>query len=185
VGLSEEALGEQLAAIEEVRETADIDVLAGVEANIDAEGGVSVDDDVLADLDLVIASPHSGLDGDGTERLVTAIEHPHVDVLGHPSGRPLNTRPGMTFDVERVAAAAADAGPALEININPHRLHLWGDAVQAAVAAGALVAVDTDAHSTDDLAYVRYGVHTARRGWAEEEDVLNARDLDGLRSFLD
>jgi len=155
-----------------------------VEANIDANGSVSVADDVLADLDLVVASPHVSLDGDGTNRLVTAIEHPEVDVLGHPTGRLLNRRSGLDIDIERVGEAAAEHGVALEVNSDPRRLDLAGGAVKTAVEAGATIVVNTDAHQPGTLAYVRYGVHTARRGWAEAGDVLNARDEAGVREFL-
>ncbi|GGN14474.1 helix-hairpin-helix domain-containing protein [Halarchaeum nitratireducens] len=188
-GLSDADLREQMDAVDDVRDDVAVEVLHGVEANVDADGDVgSVSDDVLADLDLVIASPHSGLGDDGgdrTARLVAAVEHPRVDVLGHPSGRLLTERPAMAFDAAALAAAAADAGTALEVNANYHRLDLWGTAVRAAVDAGATIAVDTDAHSPAEYAQRPYGVHTARRGWAEAGDVLNARDADGLRAFLD
>ncbi|MUV60457.1 DNA polymerase/3'-5' exonuclease PolX [Halobacterium sp. CBA1126] len=188
-GLSDDDLREQAEEVAAVREDAAIDVFHGVEANVDADGNVGdVSDDVLADLDVVVASPHSGLGDDGgdqTERLIAAVEHPHVDVLGHPSGRLINDRPAMEFDPGALAEAAADAGTALEVNSNPHRLDLWGSVVQTAVEAGATVAVNTDAHSTSEYANVEYGVHTARRGWAEAGDVLNARDADGVREFLD
>jgi len=183
-GLSDADLREQRAAIEAVAASAEIEVFAGVEANIDAEGGISVGDDVLEELDLVVASPHSGLDGDGTNRLIAAVEHPEVDVLGHPSGRLLNQRPGMQFDVEAVAGAAAANGVAIEVNGNPHRLDLWGEAVRVAIGAGATIAIDTDAHRPGDYHFARYGVHTARRGWAEAGDVVNTRDADGLRDAL-
>ncbi|MFB6143471.1 MAG: helix-hairpin-helix domain-containing protein [Halorientalis sp.] len=184
VGLDDEALREQLAAVREADDDADVTLLAGVEANVTADGDVSVGDDVLADLDLVVASPHAGLDGDGTDRLVSAVEHPHVDVLGHPTGRLLNQRSGLDVSVERLAAAAADAGVALEVNSDPRRLDLDGGAVKTAIEAGATVVVNTDAHRPGTFENVRYGVHTARRGWAEAGDVLNARDADGVRSFL-
>ncbi|MFB6078565.1 MAG: DNA polymerase/3'-5' exonuclease PolX [Halarchaeum sp.] len=188
-GLSDADLREQMDAVADVRDDADIDVLHGVEANVDADGDVGdVSDDVLADLDVVVASPHSGLGDDGgdqTDRLVAAVEHPHVDVLGHPSGRLLNQRPAMDFDPADLARAAADAGTALEVNANYHRLDLWGSAVQAAVDAGATIAVDTDAHAPGEYAQLTYGVHTARRGWAEADDVLNTRDADGVRDFCE
>lgn len=190
-GLSDADLCEQADAIADLRDDvdADIEVLHGVEANVDADGEVgAVSDDVLADLDLVVASPHSGLGDDGgdqTDRLVAAVEHPHVDILGHPSGRLINERPAMTFDATDLAAAAADAGTALEVNANYHRLDLWGSAVRAAVEADAPIAIDTDAHSPEEYAQRTYGVHTARRGWAAADDVLNTRDVDGLRAFLD
>jgi DNA polymerase (family 10) len=187
VGLDDDELREQSAAVAAAAEDAGIEVLHGVEANIDADGDLSVGDDVLADLDIVIASPHSGLGMEraaATDRLVRAVEHPETDVLGHPTGRLINDRPGLTLDVDRLAAAAADAGTALEVNANPHRLDLNDEAVRAAVEAGATVAVNTDAHGIGELDYRRYGVHTVRRGWAETADVLNTRTVADLRSWL-
>jgi len=189
VGLTDAELRDQMAAVDDAREAlaADISVLHGVETNIDAEGGLSTGDDLLAALDVVVASPHAALGQDreaATDRLVRAVEHPSVDVLGHPTGRLLAEREGLNPDVERVAAAAADAGTALEINADPARLDLAGELVRVAVDAGATVAVDTDAHAPDALAYRRYGVHTARRGWCEPDDLLNTRGVDGLDAFL-
>ncbi len=188
-GLSDADVREQVDEIEAAREDTDITVFHGIEANIDADGDVvEVSDDVLADLDVVVASPHSGLGEDGgdqTERLIAAVEHPHVDILGHPSGRLINDRPAMEFDPEALAKAAAEAGTALEVNSNPHRLDLWGSVVQTAVGAGATISINTDAHSTSEYDYIEYGVHTARRGWAEAGDVLNTRDASGVREFFD
>jgi DNA polymerase (family 10) len=184
VGLSDTELEEQLTDIREVNDDSDIEVFAGVEANIDSEGGISVRDDLLEQLDCVVASPHASLDGDGTERLVTAIEHPSVDILGHPTGRKLNHRPGLDIDASDIAVAAAESGTALEINANPQRLDLRGAAVQVAVEAGATIAINTDAHQPSNYDYARYGVHTARRGWAEPTDVLTAKDVDSVRAFL-
>jgi len=186
VGLSDAELRDQIAAIEDL--DASIQVLAGVETNVDADGDLSTGDDVLADLDVVVASPHSGLGQDretATERLVRAVEHPEVDILGHPTGRLINDRPGIAPDIERVAAAAAEAGTALEVNADPRRLDLDGDAVRIAIEAGATIAIDTDAHGTAALDNDRYGVHTARRGWATAADVLNTRPFDDLSAFLD
>jgi DNA polymerase (family 10) len=190
VGLDEAAIEEQAEAIAEAADEVDaaIEVFHGIEANIDADGGISTDDATLADLDLVVASPHSALGQDdeaATERLIRAVEHPHVDVLGHPTGRLINSRPGLAPDIEAVVAAAADAGTAIEVNANPARLDADGDAVRAALEAGATIAVNTDAHAPRELDNARYGVHTARRGWAETADVLNARSVDELRAFLD
>ena len=187
VGLDDDELREQMDAVADVAADADIAVLHGVEANIDDEGGISVDDDLLAELDVVVASPHSSLGQDretATERIVRAVEHPSVDVLGHPTGRLIHTRPGLELDYERIAEAAAEHETALEVNANPHRLDLNDAGVRAAVEGGVTIAIDTDAHSPATLDYMRYGVHTARRGWAEEADVLNTRDIDGLREFL-
>ncbi|WP_225333763.1 DNA polymerase/3'-5' exonuclease PolX [Halomicrobium urmianum] len=184
LGLDDGELRTQLSEIREVADDADIEVFAGVEANISAEGEISVADDLLADLDLVVASPHAALDGDGTDRLVAAAEHPSVDVIGHPTGRYLNRRRGLELDVERLATVAAENETALEVNANPSRLDLSGEAVKVAVEAGATVAVDTDAHSAADFSLQRYGLHTARRGWAEPDDVLNAWDVEAVRAFL-
>ena len=185
VGLSDDELRDQIAAIETLN--VPIPLLTGVETNVDADGDLSTGDDVLAELDVVVASPHSGLGQDretATERLVRAVEHPEVNVIGHPTGRLINDRLGIAPDVERVAVAAADAGTALEVNADPRRLDLDGDAVRVAVEAGATIAVNTDAHGTAALTNDRYGVHTARRGWATAADVVNTRSLDELRTFL-
>jgi len=187
VGLDPDELREQADAVREVAAEAPIPVYHGVEANVDAAGELSTPDDVLADLDVVIASPHSALDQDretATERLIRAVEHPAVDVLGHPHGRLLNRRAGLDLDLERVAEAAAANDVALEVNANPHRLDLPGEGVRIAIEAGASVAVDTDGHRPAELGFVRYGVHTARRGWAEAGDVVNTRDVEAFESFL-
>ncbi|MFB6301447.1 MAG: DNA polymerase/3'-5' exonuclease PolX [Haloferacaceae archaeon] len=187
VGLSDDDLREQIGEIERIAADAPIAVFSGVEANVDADGALSVGDSVLAELDVVVASPHSGLGQDrdaATERLVRAVEHPATDVLGHPTGRLINSRPGLSPDIDRVAAAAADNGVALEVNAHPHRLDLRDDAIRAAVEAGATIAVNTDAHTPAELDNARYGVHTARRGWAEATDVLNTRGADALAAFL-
>jgi DNA polymerase (family 10) len=185
-GLDADDLRDQRAELEAAAEGYDLEVFHGVEANVDADGDVVPGGDVLGELDVVVASPHSGLRGgdDATDRLVAAVEHPSVDVLGHPTGRLINERPGLEVDVSRLAEAAAGAGTALEVNADFHRLDLNGEAVRAAVDAGATVAVNTDAHAPGALSMLRYGVHTARRGWAEAADVLNARDADGVRAFL-
>jgi len=184
VGVDDETLREQIEEIRAAADDADIEVFAGVEANIGEDGSISVAEDVLAELDLVVASPHAALSGDGTDRLIAAVEHPQVDIIGHPTGRYLNRRPGLNIEYDRVAEAAADAGTALEVNANPRRLDLGGQAVRAALEAGATITIDTDAHRPASYEYVRYGVHTARRGWAEVDDVLNTRDADGTRRFL-
>ncbi|MFB6110970.1 MAG: DNA polymerase/3'-5' exonuclease PolX [Halobacteriaceae archaeon] len=186
-GLSEEALRESIAAIQSLNEDTEIELLAGVEANIDPDGAViDTPDAVLAELDCVVASPHTALDAseDATDRLIAAAEHPSVDILGHPSGRLLNQREGLSIDVAELAAAAAEAGTALEINANPTRLDLWDGAVRSALAEGATLAINTDAHSTREFANLTYGVHVARRGWAEPTDVLNTRSLEELMTFL-
>jgi DNA polymerase (family 10) len=184
VGLDDDDLLAQIEGVREAAESVEMEVFTGVEANVGTDGDLNVGDGTLEALDVVIASPHAGLDGDGTDRLVMAMEHPEVDVLGHPTGRMLNQRPGLEVDYGRIAAVAADNDVALEINSNPSRLDLRGAAVKTAVEAGATVVVNTDGHSPRDLEYLRYGVHTARRGWAETADVLNAWPVEEVRTFL-
>ena len=192
-GLAPDEIREQADAIADARDALadaghDLELLHGVETNVTAGGGLSTPDDVLAELDIVIASPHAALDQDrepATDRLVAAIEHPQTDILGHPTGRMINQRPGLSPDIDRLADAAAESETALEINANPNRLDLRDSAVRVAVEAGAVLAIGTDAHRPGAFAEGRYGVHTARRGWAETDDVLTARDIDGVRAFLD
>ncbi|MFW5903396.1 MAG: DNA polymerase/3'-5' exonuclease PolX [Halolamina sp.] len=192
-GLSPEDVREQAAVVDDARDALvdaghDLELLHGVETNVTADGELSTPDALLADLDVVIASPHAALGQDredATERLVAAIEHPETDVLGHPTGRLINERPGLSPDFARLAVAAVGAGTALELNASPNRLDLPDSAAEIAVEAGATIAINTDAHRPGAFAECRYGVHTARRGWAETDDVLTAREIDGLRSFLD
>ena len=184
VGVDDDALLELAERVRTAAADTDLTVFTGVEANIGAGGEVSVADDVLAELDCVVASPHVSLDGDGTDRLLAAVEHPEVNVLGHPTGRLLNRREGLDVDMEAVATAAAANDTALEINANPHRLDLRGGYVKQAIEAGATVVIDTDAHAASNLSFARFGVHTARRGWAEADDVLNTRDADAVADFL-
>jgi DNA polymerase (family 10) len=184
VGVDDDALLELAERVRAAAADTDLTVFTGVEANIGTDGEVSVADDVLAELDCVVASPHVSLDGDGTDRLLAAVEHPEVNVLGHPTGRLLNRREGLDVDMEAVAAAAAANDTALEINANPHRLDLRGGYVKQAIEAGATIVIDTDAHAASNLSFARFGVHTARRGWAEADDVLNTRDADVVADFL-
>ncbi|MFB6211390.1 MAG: DNA polymerase/3'-5' exonuclease PolX [Halobacteriales archaeon] len=186
MGLTEADIRDQMASIDETVADLqpDIDVFRGIEANIAADGELSIDDAVLDDLDVVIASPHSALNGDGTDRLCAAMAHPAVDIIGHPSGRRINTRAGLDLDIERVVATAVDTGTALELNSNPIRLDLWDTAIKTTVEAGGTIAINTDAHSPEEYGLIRYGIKMARRGWAEPADVLNTRSADGLRDFL-
>ena len=187
IGLDDDALREQMAAVDAVAADNDITVFHGVETNIAADGSLSTDDELLAELDIVVASPHSALDQDtdaATDRLCQAATHPSVDVIGHPTGRLLNSRAGLSVDMTRLAETAAAADTALEINATPARLDLAGEAVRAVVEAGGTVAINTDAHSPAELDNRRYGVKTARRGWVEPTDVLNAKPSSELRAFL-
>ena len=150
-------------------------VLRGVEANIRADGSVDVPDDVLAELDWVVASLHAVLDKNPTERVLAALDHPHVDCIGHLTGRKLNRRPGADLDVEKVVARAVETGTALEINSQPDRLDLRDVHARLAGEAGVPVPVTTDAHSTAALGYRVLGIAQARRAWLTREQGLNTR----------
>jgi DNA polymerase (family 10) len=150
-------------------------VLRGIEANIRADGTLDVEDDVLAELDWVVASLHTAFDRSPTERILGAMESPHVDCIGHLTGRRLLKRDGATVDVERIVSCAAETGTALEINSQPDRLDLRDTHARLAGEAGVLVPVTTDAHSTGALAYAELGVAQARRAWLTKEQVLNTR----------
>jgi len=150
-------------------------VLRGIEANIRADGTIDVDDDVLAELDWVVASLHTAFDRSPTERVLAAVDNPHVDCIGHLTGRRLLKRDGASLDVERVVTRAAETGTALEINSQPDRLDMRDTHARLAGEAGVLVPVTTDAHSTGALAYAALGIGQARRAWLTSEQVLNAR----------
>jgi DNA polymerase (family 10) len=187
-GLDEKRLAEHVEAIHAAaKKHKDIVVLAGVEVDIFKDGRLDFEADVLAELDFVVASAHSALtEGrkDATARLIRAIETPHVHCIGHPSGRLINSRPGMDIDIEAIAAAAAANGVALEVNAHEWRLDLRDTHVRAAIAAGAKLIISTDSHDLPDLAMMRYGVATARRGWATAADVLNALPAKKFQAWL-
>ncbi len=164
-----------------------ITLLAGVEVDIFKDGSLDLEDDVLAELDFVTASCHSALSmgrDEATGRIIRAIENPHVDCIGHPSGRLINSRPGMELDIEKIAAAAAKNDTALEVNAHYLRLDLRDTHVRVAVDTGAKLAINTDSHSTGEMDLVRYGVITARRGWATAADVINTYTTKKLKNWL-
>jgi DNA polymerase (family X) len=164
-----------------------ITVLAGIECDIRPDGTMDLADDCLAQLDIVIASVHSAFSQDEaqmTERLLRAIACPWVDVIGHPTGRMILRREPYRFDMERVCAAAAAAGVALEINSQVHRLDLNEGHTKLARDRGVKLVIDSDAHSPAALGVLRWGTAVARRAWLEPEDILNTRPVDELRASL-
>ena len=162
-------------------------VLAGAEVDILSDGRLDLADDCLAALDIVIASLHSQLQQDEeetTRRLIRAIEHPAVDILGHPTARMLLRREGARFKLEKVIDAAVANGVALEINSQPHRLDLCDSHARLARDRGAKLAVNSDAHEIDALGYTQWGILTARRAWLTKDDVINTRPLRQFRAGL-
>jgi DNA polymerase (family X) len=164
-----------------------IELLHGSELNIAADGSLDWDDDFLSDFDVLVASVHSDFDQtreEMTRRVISAIEHPYVNIIGHPTTRVLGRRPPIDFDIDAVFEAAARTGTALEINAFPDRLDLSDELVRRAREYGVVFAIDTDAHAVPHLDNIRYGVAVAQRGWASPDEIINTWPLDRLRGFL-
>jgi DNA polymerase (family 10) len=169
-----------LRRVEEIREfnrqEGRIRLLAGSEVNINADGTLDYEDDVLAELDWVIASIHTGFsksESAMTARMIAAIEHPAVDCIGHATGRLLTRRDPYPLDIEAALEAAARSNTAFEINGSPKRRDLSDVHARMAKAAGVKIVLNTDSHRVGSFAYMRYAVATARRAWLEPADVLN------------
>jgi len=174
--LREGRIEQQWAEIDDVNGRLDsFRVLRGVEANINAKGIVDVPDEVLAELDWVVASLHTSFDRNPTERVLAAIDNPHVDCIGHLTGRRISRRHGADLDIERVIGRAAETGTALEINGQPDRLDMRDVHARLAGEAGVLIPVNTDAHAVESLAYAELGIGQARRAWLTKAQVLNTR----------
>jgi DNA polymerase (family 10) len=162
-------------------ERTDIRLLRSMEIDILRDGSLDLEEELVARLDLVVVSVHSLLDmpaAQQTQRIVKALRHPHVHILAHPTGRRINQRGGMTFDLEEVLRCAAQEGVAVELNAQPERLDLRDTQVARARELGVKVVISTDAHQTRELDYMRYGVEQARRAWLEPRHVLNTLPLD-------
>ena len=150
-------------------------ILKGIEVNIRIDGSLSLPDEVLAERDWVIASLHAAFDRNPTERVLAAMESPHVDMIGHLTARKINIRGPASVDVERVVARALETGTFLEINSQPNRLDLRDTHARLAGEAGVKIAVNTDAHQLSALEHMEMGVAQARRAWLTKEQVLNTR----------
>ncbi len=162
------------------------DLLAGTETNILPDGNVDYEDDLLEQLDWVVASVHTSFrisEEEMTARIVTAMEHPLVDAIGHPTGRLIGKREPYAVDVDALIEAAVRTGTFLEINANPNRRDLNDVYVREAARAGARIVINSDAHGCETLANMRYGVATARRGWLTKADVANTRTWKQLQKL--
>ena len=183
-GLDEQRV---LRAVEEIRRlnehTKEFTILAGAEVDILADGRLDYADDILRQLDFVVASIHSAFQQDPTARTIAAMENPYVDVIGHPTGRLISRREGFRLDIDRVVEAAQRTGTALEVNSYWDRLDLNDVNVRRAVAGGVKISINTDAHHHNHLSMMALGVGTARRGWAKKEDVINTFSIDALRAW--
>lgn len=164
-----------------------IRLLAGIEVDILKDGSLDLEDDVLAELDVVVASVHSYMNmdpGEMTERLLAAIENPYTQIIAHPTGRLVLRRDPFEYDMEKVLDSAARHGVAMECNAFPDRLDLRDVHLRMAKQHGVKIVISTDAHAAGHLPFMRYGVDTARRGWIEAKDVLNTRPLGEFLATL-
>jgi DNA polymerase (family 10) len=159
-------------------------ILRGIEVNIRIDGSLSLPDEALAERDWVMASLHAAFDRNPTERILTAMENPHVDCIGHLTARKINIRPPAEVDVERVVSKALETGTFLEINAQPNRLDVRDTHARLAGEAGVKVAVNTDAHQLSALEHMAMGVAQARRAWLTKEQVLNTRTWPQIAKLL-
>ncbi|MEK7207414.1 MAG: DNA polymerase/3'-5' exonuclease PolX [Pseudomonadota bacterium] len=187
-GLDPQRLRKQLAEIDRLNgELKGITILKGIEVDILDDGRLDLPDDVLSELDLVVGAVHSKFNlsrAKQTERILRAMDHPHFTILAHPTGRLLDSREPYDVDMLRIIRQARARGCFLELNAHPERLDLLDVYCQMARDEEVLVAINSDAHSTQDLDNLIYGVGQARRGWLEKKDVLNTRPLKLLLPLL-
>ena len=187
-GMSIEKLKEQITEIDQLNEELDdFKIFKGVEVDILKNGELDFEDQLLDQLDFVIASVHSYFnleESEMTERMIKAVENPHVNLIGHPRGRMLGGREAYAVNLEKVIEAAAANNTALEINASPQRLDLDAEWARKAKKAGAKISINTDAHHYREYSDMELGVATARRGWLEKEDVINTFSVGELDQFL-
>jgi len=181
-GVDEEELDEQAEEIEEVNEEVDVEVLHGVEANIDESGELDISKEKLEELDLVVAALHNKIENP-TENIVQALKGYPVDILAHPLNRKVSGREPLDVDLDKITSVAAEENVALEINSQPERLDLpWRDVKQ--YRGEVKYVVSTDAHSSSELEHMHLGVAQARRGWCEQENILNTLPLEQLEDYF-
>jgi DNA polymerase (family 10) len=187
-GLTEERIRDQIKEIEHLNRTMDgFTILSGIEGNIDRAGKIDISDAVLQDLDVVIASVHSGFrqsEKEMNERVLTAMHNDHVDIIAHPTGRILNEREPYRLDLPPLFRTAADLSVCLEINAFPSRLDLSDINCFASREYGVRCSIGSDAHAKENLRYLEYGIATARRGWLEKDAVINTMNAQEIAAWL-
>jgi DNA polymerase (family 10) len=188
-GLDPSRLSRQIDEIDKINATLKgITLLKGLELDILADGKLDLPNRILSRLDLVVAAVHYKFDLSRkaqTERIIRAMDNPHVTIIAHPTGRLIGEREPYEVDMERLIAAAKERKCCLEINAEPDRLDLNDIHAQAAKSAGIKLAISTDAHTTHALSYMRFGIDQARRGWIEADDVINTRPLAKLKKLIE
>ena len=186
-GLTPDRLAAQREVLRQLQERYDIRILAGSEVDIRSDGRMDFPDEVLAELDVVVASVHNAMSQDRetmTRRIIRAMEHPSVTIIGHMSTRLLGQRPPTDFDLEAVLQAARDTGTALEINASPERLDLKDTHAYRARELGIPLVISTDSHHHSQLSGGRFGVAVARRAWCEPRHVLNTMPREQFLRFI-
>lgn len=187
-GLNEGRLAKQIEEIDALNEKMKkLKILKSIEVDILEDGSLDLSDDILKELDLVVCAIHynKNLPGQAnTKRILRAMDNPYFNILAHPTGRLIGERRGYDLDMERIMKGAQERGCYLEINANPERLDLNDQHIRMAKELGLKLSISTDAHSIDNLEYMKYGVSQARRGWLEKDDVINTRSLADLKSLL-
>jgi DNA polymerase (family 10) len=188
-GLKPEEVLAQQKAIEKLNKSlgGKFHVFKGIESDILGDGSLDYSEDILARFDLVIASVHSKFrmsEKDQTDRIVKAIENPHTTILGHVTGRQLLRRPGYEVDMERILRACAKHGVAIEINAHPWRLDMDWRWCERALELGCMFSIDPDAHSTEEIDNLQWGVLMARKGGVPKDRVLNALSLEEFAAYL-
>ncbi|WP_061810916.1 DNA polymerase/3'-5' exonuclease PolX [Rossellomorea vietnamensis] len=187
-GLTPERLVKQIDEIKELnKKYDDIEILSGIEMDILPDGTLDYDDDLLKRVDLVIASIHSSFSQPREkimERLKTALESAHVDIIAHPTGRIIGRREGYDVDMDLLIQLAKETGTALELNANPHRLDLSAENIRKAQEQGVKLVINTDAHSIDHLEFMEVGVGTARKGWIKKDTVINTWDKNEFIQYI-
>jgi DNA polymerase (family 10) len=187
-GLDAKRLAKQIKEIRKLNETLEgITLLTGSEVDILANGRLDFEDALLAELDFVMASVHSGMGGPRekvTKRVLAAMENPYVTCIGHPTGRLIGEREAMDLDMAAVIKHAAQTRTALEINANPYRLDLKDIHAHMAIESGVKLAIGTDTHHLAGFGLIAYGVDTAARAWVTKEDVLNTLTLAPLKRWI-
>lgn len=183
-GLDEKRLKKQIEEIEKLKEKSKVKILTGIEVDILQDGSLDFPDSVLKRLDLVVAAVHQGFKKNVTERIISAIKNPYVAIIAHPSGRLISRREGYEVDLEKVLEWAKKYNKVLELNAYPDRLDLDEFHLRKAKEMGIKVCINTDAHGLIDMYWMRFGIGIARRGWLEEDDVINTLPYENLIKFL-
>jgi DNA polymerase (family 10) len=165
----------------------DLTIFKGLEVNIDSDGKLDVDDGILKDLDIVVASIHSGFRQDRgklTDRIISAMENEYVNIIAHPTGRKIHQRKAYELDLDKVFDYSIETDTYLEVNSQPDRLDLKDVYVKKALEAGCKLVINTDSHNRDSLSNIEFGIATARRGWAEKGAIINTKPLSELKKIL-